>query len=258
MLPFGIKLVKNMHIFELYNIAERYMEIINPFDSQKLITIGRVAKLREGSKVIEFGSGFAEVLVIWAEEFGISGVGVEIREYAHDRAVKKVQNRGLSDRIKLVCQDGAKYEYEKEAYDVAACIGASFIWGDFRKTIMALREAVKPQGKLIIGEPYLLKEPVPEEYEEAKGVHTEHELIKIAREEGFDFEFMVRANSDDWDRYEATNWRGLVKWLLENPHNPDKKDVEDWFHMIQDDYLKYGREYLGWAVYVLNPVTHLH
>jgi hypothetical protein len=119
-----------------------------------------------------------------------------------------------------------------------------------------MKPAIKPAGKLIIGEPYLLKEPVPKLYEEAKGVFTEYELLKIAREEGFDFEYMVRANSDDWDRYETTNWRGLVKWLEDNPDHPDKKEVMDWFHMLQDDYLKYGREYLGWAVYVLNPIKY--
>jgi SAM-dependent methyltransferase len=245
-----------MHIFELYNIAEPYMEIINPFNREKLKTIGRYAGMKEGTRVIEFGCGFAEVLVIWAEEFGITGEGVEIREYAYERGVKKIEERGLSDRIKLVCQDGSKYEFEKGAFDVAACVGASFIWGDYQKTISAMKEAIKPKGKLIIGEPYLLKVPVPPEYEEAKGVHSEYELLRIAREEGFDFEYMVRANSDDWDRYETTNWRGLVKWLEENPQHPDKTEVLDWFHMLQDDYLKYGREYLGWAVYILNPVRY--
>jgi SAM-dependent methyltransferase len=245
-----------MHIFELYNIAEPYMEIVNPFNREKLVSIGKYAGMKKDDRVIEFGSGFAEVLVIWAEEFGISGEGIEIREYAHDRGMKKIEERGLSDRIKLIFMDGSKYEFEKEAFDYAACVGASFVFGDYQKTITAMKTAIKPGGKLIIGEPYLLKEPVPKLYEEGKGVFSEYELLKIARDEGYDFEYMVRANSDDWDRYETTNWRGLLKWLEENPNHPDKKEVMEWFHMLQDDYLKYGREYLGWAVYVLNPVRY--
>ena len=30
--------------------------------------------------------------------------------------------------------------------------------------------------------------------------------------------------------------------------------VVDHLHRIQDEYLRYGREYLGWAMHVLNPV----
>jgi cyclopropane fatty-acyl-phospholipid synthase-like methyltransferase len=127
-----------MDQMELYNIAEPYMEIINPFNRAKLISIGKYAGMKEGDRVIEFGCGFAEVLVIWAEEFGISGEGVELREYAHERGVKKIQERGLSDRIKLFCGDGSKYEFEKEAFDYAACVGASFVFGDYQKTIAPL------------------------------------------------------------------------------------------------------------------------
>jgi protein-L-isoaspartate O-methyltransferase len=245
-----------MDPMKLYDIAELYMELVNPFNEEKIRTVGRFLGLKEGTKVIEFGSGFAEVLVIWAEAYGISGMGVELREYAHERAVKKIEKRGLSDKLKVFCGDGSKFEFEKGAYDVAACIGASFIWGDFTSTIKAMKEAISENGKLVIGEPYYLKEPVPAEYEEGQGFHSEYELVQIARDEGFDFEYMVRASSDDWDRYEATNWKGLVKWLEENPTHPEKQQVIDWFYKTQDEYLKYGREYLGWAVYILNPIRY--
>jgi ubiquinone/menaquinone biosynthesis C-methylase UbiE len=245
-----------MDRMKLYDIAERYMELINPFDSQKIKTLGKSLGLKEGSKVIEFGCGFAENMVIWAETYGIEAVGMDIREYAYERAIKKIEGKGLSDRLKVFCEDGAKFQFEKGAYDVAACIGASFIWGDYRSTIKAMKEAINPKGKLVIGEPYSLKEPIPPEYEEGQGIHTEHELLQIARDEGFDFEYMVRASHDDWDRYEATNWLGLVKWLEENSDHPDRLQVKDWFYKIQDEYLKYGREYLGWAVYILNPIRY--
>jgi precorrin-6B methylase 2 len=245
-----------MEPFDLYDIAEYYMELINPFDEEKIKTVGKFLGLDKGKKVIEFGCGFAEVMVIWAETFGISAEGIDIREYACERANKKIKDKGLSDQLKVFCGNGAEYEFNRETYDVAACIGASFIWGDYRSTIRAMKPAIHENGKLVIGEPYLLKVPIPPEYEEGKGVHTEHELLKIAREEGFDFQYMVRSSSDDWDRYEATNWLGLVKWLEENPDHPEKQEVIDWFYKTQDDYLKYGREYLGWAVYILNPVRY--
>jgi ubiquinone/menaquinone biosynthesis C-methylase UbiE len=239
--------------FDLYDIAEYYMELINPFNEEKIKTVGTKLGLDKEKKVIEFGCGFAEVMVIWAETFGISAEGIEIRKYACERANKKIKDKGLSGQLKVVCQNAAEYEFHRETYDVAACIGASFIWGDYRSTIRAMSEAIHSKGKLVIGEPYSLKTPMPPEYEEGKGILTEFELVQIAREEGFDLEYMVRASSDDWDRYEATNWLGLVKWLEENPDHQEKQEVIDWFYKTQDDYLKFGREYLGWAVYILNP-----
>jgi hypothetical protein len=120
-----------------------------------------------------------------------------------------------------------------------------------------MKDAIHPKGKLVIGEPYWIKEPVPEEYrKKIESVHTEIELLKIAREEGFDIEYMVRANNDDWDRYEASNWYSLSRWIEENQDHPELQKVVDWYHEIQDEYLKYGREYCGWAVYILNPIKY--
>ena len=58
---------------------------------------------------------------------------------------------------------------------------------------------------------------------------------------------------DDWDRYEAGNWHGLVRWLEENPAHPERGTVIEHLHRVQDEYLAYGREYMGWAMYVLVP-----
>ena len=168
-----------------------------------------------------------------------------------------VLEKDLDGRIKFECSDGSKYKAEKEAYDVAACIGATFIWGGYRETIRGMKDLIHPKGKLAIGEPYWITESVPDEYrKKIEPIHSEIEILNISREEGFDIEYMVRASHDDWDRYQASNWYSLSRWIEKNQDHPDLQQVVDWYHEIQDDYLKYGREYLGWAVYVLSPVKY--
>ena len=98
-----------MDQFELYDIAEQYMELINPFSSEKIITIGKFLNLKKDDRVIECGSGFAEILVLWAESFGTQGIGIDIREHACERAQKKITERNLNNQIKIVCADGSKY-----------------------------------------------------------------------------------------------------------------------------------------------------
>ena len=67
---------------------------------------------------------------------------------------------------------------------------------------------------------------------------------------------MVRSSLDDWDRYNAGNWRGLVEWINDNPEHPERQDVINRLRKDQNDYLRYEREYIGWAIYVLTPMTY--
>jgi hypothetical protein len=120
-----------------------------------------------------------------------------------------------------------------------------------------MKDAIHENGMLVIGEPYWRSEDVPKECKEKEeNFHTEYELLKIAREEGYDFKYILRSSQDDWDGYETCNWYGLVEWIEENPDHPDRQEVIDYLHNLQDDYLKYYREYLGWAIYILNPIKY--
>lgn len=124
-----------MEFLELKSISERYLELVNPTTPEKLLRAGRVAGMREGSRVIDFGSGYGEALILWAATFGISGLGIDIRPAACERAQRKITAQGLEDRIEIVCADAAGYPVEPHTYDVASCMGATFIWrGGFSVT----------------------------------------------------------------------------------------------------------------------------
>jgi len=242
-----------MEWYELYDLAERYLELINPTSTRKIIDAGKHIGFRPGDRIIDFGCGYAEPLVLWAEHFGIGGVGIDFRPRAVERARKKISDRGFSDRIEIVEGKGAEYEFEKNSFDVAVCLGASFIWNGFRPTLKALKTAVKPGGKIMIGEPYLKSGDAPQEIMQEGTVHSEAELLEIINGEGYELSYMIRSNYDDWTRYEAGNWEGLLAWLGENPDHPERNKVLKWLHKTQDDYFRFGRKYLGWAIYILVP-----
>ena len=121
-------------------------------------------------------------------------------------------------------------------------------------------ESLRRDGNhFVIGEVYWLKGNIPQEYLNSTAppdTKYEHELLQITHEEGFDLEYVVRSSHDDWDRYSAGNWLGLIRWIEENPTHPERQDVIDHLHNIQNEYLRYEREYLGWAMYVLNPIKY--
>ena len=244
-----------MDFFDLMSISHRHMEILNPLTSEKIIKLGKILKLKEGNRVIDFGCGSAELLIIWAEEFEITGIGIDISKDFCDRAKKKLAVRGLSDRIEIVCSNGADYVFEERAFDAATCIGATFIWGGYKKTIQAMKRAIHQNGRLGIGETHWLNDQVHPEYAQKQtSTHTELELAQFTRDEGFELEYIIRASHDDWERYSSDSWYGLIRWLKENPTHPDNEQVFKHFRTSQDDYLQFQHQHMGWAMYCLTSM----
>jgi hypothetical protein len=62
---------------------------------------------------------------------------------------------------------------------------------------------------------------------------------------------MVLASHYGWDRYEAPQWMAVDDFLCSNPDDPDAPALIEWISNTRRAYLKYGRRYLGWGVFVL-------
>ena len=240
-----------MNFLEIKNISDRFMDLINPISPEKIIQVGQAMGLQEGDQVLDMGSGFGELLVLWAEHFGIQGVGVEVRAPACKRAQAKINQRGLSDRLRIVCQNAAEYPIQANRYDAVTCLGATFIWDGFRGAIQNLKPVLRTGGHLVMGEPYWRRSQVPPEIAEQHQIHQEIALLEIIREESMTLKYLVRASESDWDRYESEDWLGLVDWLGNHPDHPDREVIQSHFLKEQEEYLRYGREYIGWAIYVL-------
>jgi len=246
-----------VNFFDFKDISERFLELLNPTSPDKVLLVGEIAGMRPGQRVVDFGTGFAEPLVLWAERFGIVGVGVELRPKACERARAKVAAHGLQDSIEIVCCKGADYEFEPHSFDVASCLGATFIWGGYTQTLAALSRAMKPTGRLVVGEPFWLSDAVPPDYRlRLAEICSLTELLHLTHAAGFDIEYMVPSSLDEWDKYEADNWRGLLQWIDENSTHPERQEVIDHLHETQADYYRYQRQHIGWAMYVLRPMSY--
>ncbi|MEZ5357512.1 MAG: class I SAM-dependent methyltransferase [Candidatus Zixiibacteriota bacterium] len=242
-----------MHWLEFYNIAERFQDLINPTSDEKVIKIGEKLGLNDKTSIIDFGSGCGWPLTLWAKKFGIHAIGLEFRKRSYNRALELAKQHGVEKNIEYILGDASQYEFKPNSFDVASCMGASFIWNGFRPSLQALKKAIKPNGKILIGEPYWVTDNVPPAYAIKEKFYSELDLLRVVHEEGLDMAFMVRASADEWDRYETANWEGLISWIQENPDHPERHEVVDKLHEWQDEYFRYGRQYLGWAMYILIP-----
>ena len=61
---------------------------------------------------------------------------------------------------------------------------------------------------------------------------------------------MVLADEDSWDRYVASQWWTLERWLHANPNDPDAASVRQFRDDTRSSHLRYGRHLLEWGVFV--------
>ena len=58
------------------------------------------------------------------------------------------------------------------------------------------------------------------------------------------------SNGDEWDRYETLQWRAAARYVAANPDDPDVAYLVERMDRSRHEYLHWGRETLGWALYL--------
>jgi len=244
-----------MDIWKYFDITHKKHIVCNPMSEVKLDRLFSLLNLKPGSKILDIACGKGEPLIRLAELYNISGTGVDISPYFIKDCKKKKNERVPGSDIKLLEMDGAKYTPKiNELFDLTMCMGASFVYNGFIETIKALKKMTKPNGLIIIGEPYWLKEP-DDEYlkmiEFKKGEFNSHFInINVGEKEGLNCIYALVSNHDDWDHYETLQWWAVNDYITDNPDDPDNSELLSKTEKAKTGFLLYGRDTLGWAIYV--------
>jgi SAM-dependent methyltransferase len=240
--------------WKYYEITHRDHLVCNPTSVEKLDELVRLVDLRADARVLDIACGKAELLVRLIERYGCVGVGVDLSPYFIAAARAKANVRVANARIELYEIDGAAYDGAPESFDLAMCLGASWIWQGHRGTLAALSRWTKPGGLVLAGEPFWMREP---DAEYLKTIEVTREMfgthegnVRVGIEVGLTPLHAMVSNGDDWDRYEGLQWRASERWAAANPDDPDRDAVLAECRKHRDAYLSWGRETLGWALYL--------
>jgi predicted O-methyltransferase YrrM len=232
-----------------YAVAERDHQLQNPTSPEKIRLLGERLRLGPETQVVDVASGKCGPAVILAREFGCRITAIERAAEFVAAARERVAAAGLSDRIELLEQDAAEADLGREGFDVALCLGASFVWGDLAGTLAALAPAVRAGGAVVVGEPFWRRWPLPDGMDD-QGYVPLGDTVRRFEAAGLALETLIASSDDDWDTYESLHWRALEEWLAANPDDEDAPRIRDLHEQHRDEYLSWGRGLLGWAIFV--------
>ena len=249
-----------MDMWKFYSVTHGYHVVCNPMSITKLDELIGLLKLNPGSAVLDIACGKGEMLTRLAERYEVFGVGVDISPYFVTDTEWKLKERVPGVQIEILNMDGADYSHD-QLFDLAMCIGASWVYKGHRGTLSALKAMTKPGGLIMVGEPFWIKEP-DEAYLAAENhtrnmFGTHYENVLVGEEEGLVPLYTMVSNQDDWDRYETLQWYAVAMYAGENPDDPDVPEILARATHGRTNYLHWGRDTLGWALYLFRKEAHV-
>lgn len=244
-----------MDRWKYFDVTHKRHLVCNPMTKDKFYRLCDLLPLGKGSRVLDIACGKGEFLVRLTELHGVSGVGVDLSPYCVRDCVRKKQERVPDADLVFIEMDGADYApSDGEEYQLASCIGASWVYGGHRGTLQALSGMTALGGWVVVGEPFWRREP-SDDYLEAQGMsrgdygsHVGN--VQIGEKLGLRCVYTLVSDEDDWDHYEALQWLATEQYIAENPDDPDNEEILSRVQRSKDSYLREGRNALGWAIYV--------
>lgn len=244
-----------LNIWKYFDITHRDHIFCNPTSVAKFEQIMAMIRLEPGARVLELATGKGEFITRMAERQSIKGTAIDISPFCIRDASAKFQARDTLGEVEFLEMNGAKYQPKEPAsFDLTACIGASWIFAGHEGTLRAMNEMTKPGGYIIVGEPFWLQPPDPEYLKSAElDAHTfgsHYENVLTGERIGLKLLFTIGSNQDEWDTYEGLQWNAAENYAVDHPEDPDLAEILKEIDGKRREYLRWGRQTLGWAVYL--------
>jgi SAM-dependent methyltransferase len=249
-----------MEMWKFYDVTLRRHVVCNPTSEEKLARLVDLVRLPTAARVVDIACGKGEFLIRLAEAYGVRGVGVDLSPFFITEAKRRLQARAPQAGITFTQMDGADFKPDKpHSLALASCIGASWVFGGHAKTLDALIGMAEPDGWVIVGEPYWLQEP-SDEYLQALGMPRETfgshaDNVEAGQRLGLELVHTLVSSKDDWDRYEGLQWYAMAEYARTNRDDADLPELLERVAKQKSAYLKWGRDALGWAIYVFRCPT---
>jgi len=243
-----------MDLWKYFAIGHEHHVFCNPLSEGKVDELIALLALPDEARVLDIACGKGEFLVRTAKRWKCSAIGVDVSPYCVADARAKIEAASLEPAPEIVEADGSEYDGKPSSFDAAVCLGASWIWGGLAGTLRALSSWAKPGGLVVVGEPFWRCVPSPDHLEAAgltrSSFNTHSGNAQAGLGLGLGLLHAIVSSTDDWDQYEGYQWYAAEQYSRRNPTDPDIAELMATMHKTRDNYLQWGRNDIGWAVYL--------
>lgn len=248
-----------MDTWKFYDITHREHVVCNPTNKEKLSLLVELLRLPPHAQVVDIACGKGEFLIRLAEAYKIRGMGIDISPFHIADAKDRFKARAAGAGIIFKEMNGSEFTPdEPHSLDLASCLGASWVFGGHANTLEALNSMVKPGGWVIVGEPFWRQEPTGDYLKalectrEDLGSHSSN--AQAGEQRGLKLVHTIVSSKDDWDRYESLQWFATDEYARTHPDDPDLAEVVERVSKAKAVYLRWGRDTLGWAIYMFRSL----
>lgn len=243
-----------MDTWRWYDITHRDHDICNPIGSDRLDELIRLLDLPPRPRVLDIGAGKGELDIRLVERHGARVVAIDRSPYAVADLRRAAAARVPGADLEVLEMDAADHRPADASFDLAICLGATWIHGGLARTLVALSRATRPGGRIVVGHPHWRRPPAPE-YLAESGLRLDdagsiESNVTAGLAVGLHPWLVMASSEAEWDRYETLQWRAAERFLEAHPDDPDAAEVRARVDRERGEYLRWGRDTLGWGAYV--------
>lgn len=238
-------------------ITEAALRLPNPLTEAHLRRLAQAAQARPSTRLLDVACGGGELLNSWALWYEVNGTGVDSAESAIHLAERRANELKVWAQVQYTVSEALDFPQAFHQYHIVSHLGLT-AWGNqLGQALNTLRAALRDNedGVLMIGETFWRKPPSPEACA-ALGLPSDalRSLDQVAAQllaQEVELLDMIVPTPEDWDAFMSAQWRAVSDWLMgcEDAALADQVRAQ-WQHN-QLSYLRYERELIGWAAFVL-------
>lgn len=238
---------------DLATISHDRLTFKSPLSGTHAAELVEALRPLDGAEVLDLGCGRGELLRrVVAAAPTARGTGLDTDASAIAHAGSAVAEHGPAGRVRYVTADAAGTD---ATGDVVLCVGARHAWPSARDALAALRERVRPGGRLLFADGFWTHPPTDAELAglgaEPDELGSLADLVDLAVGAGYRLLDLSVATEREWDAFESGWCAGVEDWLWRNPGHPDAAELRRAVDAHRDGWLRGYRGVMGFAYLVL-------
>ncbi len=130
-------------------------EVLDVAQRKKMDLIARKIDLGRGDSLLDVGCGWGNALLYYSENYGCEATGLTIAENQAEAIEKKVQEKGLEERVTVKVEHFQETSLPPDSFDAIIFIGSIIHIEDRAGAAKLANSLLKEDGRLLISETYL-------------------------------------------------------------------------------------------------------